>query len=391
MSQQREPSSAEEIPDLLADLVSIKSENPPGDERPAAEFIVDWFEDNDIDAKLVYEPYEDRPQVVAEVGSGDPTLVLNGHTDVYPAGDTSRWEHPPYAAEIEDGKLYGRGSADMKLGVTLAMLTARDLKPEIESGELAGSILFQAPVGQETGDPGTMGLIDEGYVGDYAVVLEPTRMRTVTSHKGLSWYDITVKGEPGHSARPDSGRNAIEEAHPLLTRLLEYDEELRTQTNELVGPAYANLTQIEGGLTGNMIPEEVTVRLERRFFPTETREEIDEEVDAILEEVEREHDLALEWERVSSYESTDAADDSYPAEVFRKHSASAADVPTEPAGRPWAADTRWFVNHTDVPAITWGPGDSVQCGRYDEHIEIDEATVALGVLQDATREILSDE
>ncbi|MCW8173649.1 hypothetical protein D8S78_23695 [Natrialba swarupiae] len=56
------------------------------------------------------------------------------------------------------------------------------------------------------------------------------------------------------------------------------------------------------------------------------------------------------------------------------------------SGRPWAADTRWFVNHTDIPAITWGPGDSVQCGRYDEHIEIDEATVALSVLQDATRD-----
>lgn len=390
MPQERELSSAEEITDLLTDLVSIESENPPGNERPAAEFIVDWFENNGIDAELVYEPYEDRPQVVAKVGSGDPTLVLNGHTDVYPAGDASRWEHPPYAGEVDDGKLYGRGSADMKLGVTLAMLTARDLKPEIESGELAGSILFQAPVGQETGDPGTMGLIDEGYVGDYAVILEPTRMHTVTSHKGLSWYDITVKGEPGHSARPDSGRNAIEEVHPLLTRLLEYDEELRNQTHELVGPAYANLTQIEGGLTGNMIPEEVTVRLERRFFPNETREEIDEEVDAVLESIEREHDLEIEWERVSSYESTDADADSYPAEVFRKHSASAADVPTEPAGRPWAADTRWFVNHTDVPAITWGPGDSVQCGRYDEHIEIDEAAVGLGVLQDATREILSD-
>ncbi len=391
MTQEKKPSSTDEITDLLADLVSIESENPPGNERPVAEFIIDWFEDYGIDAELVYEPYEDRPQVVAEVGSSNPTLVLNGHTDVYPAGDVSRWEHPPYAGEIDGGKLYGRGSADMKLGVTLAMLTARDLKPEIESGDLAGSILFQAPVGQETGDPGTMALIDEGYDGDYAVILEPTRMHTVTSHKGLSWYDIKVIGEPGHSARPDSGCNAIEEAHPLLTRLLEYDEELRKQTHELVGPAYANLTQIEGGLTGNMIPEEVTVRLERRFFPNETREEIDEEVDSLLKSVAQDHDLEIEWERVSSYESTDAENNSYPAEVFRKHSASIADAPTQPAGRPWAADTRWFVNHTDIPAITWGPGDSVQCGRYDEHIEIKEATVGLTILQNATREILSSD
>ncbi|MCW8173650.1 M20 family peptidase [Natrialba swarupiae] len=237
-----------------------------GDERPAAEFIVDWFEDNDIDAKLVYEPYEDRPQVVAEVGSGDPTLVLNGHTDVYPAGDTSRWEHPPYAAEIEDGKLYGRGSADMKLGVTLAMLTARDLKPEIESGSSRVDTLSGA---RWTGNWRSW---DDG--SHRRRLRRRLRRRSRANadahchlHKGLV---VRYHGqrEPGHSARPDSGRNAIEEAHPLLTRLLEYDEELRTQTNELVGPAYANLTQIEGGLTGNMIPEEVTVRLERRFSRT---------------------------------------------------------------------------------------------------------------------------
>lgn len=391
MSQERRVSSVDEITDLLSDLVAIESENPPGNERPAAEFIAEWFESEGIDAELVYEPFDDRPQVVAQVGSGDPTLILNGHTDVYPAGDRDRWGHGPYAAEIEDGKLYGRGSADMKLGVTLAMLTARDLKPEIKSGDLEGSIMVQAPIGQETGDPGTMALIDEGYIGDYAVVLEPTRMRTVTSHKGLAWYDITVKGEPGHSARPDSGVNAIEEAHPVLTRLLEYDEELREQTHELVGPAYANLTQISGGLTGNMIPEEATLRLERRFFPGETREEIDEEVDEILSEVKRDHGLELEWERVSSYESTDAPDNSYPAEVFRGYSNRVADVPTEPAGRPWAADTRWFINHTDIPAITWGPGDSVQCGRYDEHIELEDAEVGLEILQRASRELISSE
>ncbi|GAB3328661.1 M20 family peptidase [Haloplanus rallus] len=378
-----------ELVELVSDLVSIESENPPGNEKPAAEFVANWFEEEGIEVETVTKPFEDRPQVVARVGSGDPTLVLNGHTDVYPAGDRSGWDHDPYGAEIEDGKLYGRGSVDMKLGLSLAMLTAKNLKPEIESGELDGSIIVHAPIGQETGDPGTLALIEEGYAGDYAVVLEPTQMETVTSNKGLAWYDITVNGEPGHSARPDSGVNAIEEAHPLIGRLLEYDAELRDQDHELVGPGYANLTQIEGGLTGNMIPEKMTLRMERRFFPSETVEEMDEEVGALLEEIAADNDLDIEWERVSSYESTDAPVDSYPAEVFRNHSSDTAGVSTEPAGRPWAADTRWFINHTDVPAITWGPGDSAQCGRYDEHFDIDEAETGLEILQDAAREIIT--
>jgi succinyl-diaminopimelate desuccinylase len=387
MSESRVPHS--ELIELVSDLVSIESENPPGNEKPVAEFVANWFEEEDIEVETVTKPFEGRPQVAARVGSGDPTLVLNGHTDVYPAGDRSGWDHDPYGAEIEDGKLYGRGSADMKLGLSLAMLTAKNLKPEIESGELDGSIIVHAPIGQETGDPGTLALIEEGYAGDYAVVLEPTRMETVTSNKGLAWYDITVNGEPGHSARPDSGVNAIEEAHALVGRLLEYDAELRGQDHELVGPGYANLTQIEGGLTGNMIPEKMTLRMERRFFPNETVEEMDEEVGALLEEIAADNGLDIEWERVSSYESTDAPVDSYPAEVFRKHSNDTAGVSMEPAGRPWAADTRWFINHTDVPAITWGPGDSVQCGRYDEHFDVDEAETGLEILQDAAREIIT--
>ncbi|MFC7256693.1 M20 family metallopeptidase [Haloplanus litoreus] len=389
MPRERASGTDSELIELVSELVKIESENPPGNEKPVAEFVANWFDGEGIDAEVIEKPFEDRPQVVAQVGSGDPTLVLNGHTDVYPAGDRSRWEHDPYGAEIADGKLYGRGSVDMKLGLSLAMLTAKNLKPEIESGGLDGSIIVHAPIGQETGDPGTLALIEEGYGGDYAVVLEPTRMETVTSNKGLAWYDITVNGEPGHSARPDSGVNAIEEAHALVGRLLEYDDELRQREHELVGPAYANLTQIEGGLTGNMIPEKMTLRLERRFFPNETVDEMDEEVGALLEDVASEYDLDIEWERVSSYESTDAPTNSYPAEVFRKHSSDVAGVSTEPAGRPWAADTRWFINHTDVPAITWGPGDSALCGRYDEHFDIDEAETGLDILQRASREILS--
>jgi len=128
-----------EIESLVADLVRIETENPPGNEQACSEFIVDWFDDRGINADLVSEPYQDRPQVGARAGGGDPTLVLNGHIDVVPAGDREQWSHNPYGAAVEDGTLYGRGSADMKTGVAIGMLTTvarRRADPERRGGRI---------------------------------------------------------------------------------------------------------------------------------------------------------------------------------------------------------------------------------------------------------------
>jgi len=97
----------------------------------------------------------------------DPTLVLNGHIDVVPAGDREQWSHNPYGAAVEDGTLYGRGSADMKTGVAIGMLTTVALAEQIRNDEVDGSVVFQAAIGEETAEPGTKTLLERGYDGDY--------------------------------------------------------------------------------------------------------------------------------------------------------------------------------------------------------------------------------
>lgn len=85
----------ERVTDLLTSLVSIETENPPGNEQAAAEFICDWFREEGIESTLLDEPNADRPQVAVRVSEVDPTVVLNGHIDVVPAGDSDQWSHPP--------------------------------------------------------------------------------------------------------------------------------------------------------------------------------------------------------------------------------------------------------------------------------------------------------
>ncbi len=381
--------TTEAIGSLAADLVAIDTSNPPGKEKACAEYIVEWFDERGIEADLVETPYPDRPQVGAEVGSGSPSIVLNGHIDVVPAGDRSKWERGPFDADIEDGLLHGRGSADMKTGVAIAMLATVELAEEIEDGELDGSVVFHAAMGEETAEPGTKTLLEEGYDGDYGVVLEPTTMRTATREKGLVWYEITVEGEPSHASRPDQGTNAIDAAKPVLDALEEYDETVRTRTDDLLGPAYATVTMFDAGTKENVVPESATLTVDRRVLPSESIAEIDDEIDDLVSAIEAEHGIDVTWERTRTYEAAAIDDDSELAGVFRKHSHDVAGVSEEPWGVTAATDVRNFINDAGIEAITWGPGDLDQAHTYNERIDLEQAADGLEALKRASRELLA--
>ncbi|RQG97495.1 M20 family metallopeptidase [Natrarchaeobius oligotrophus] len=377
-----------ELEALVTDLVSIETENPPGNERECAEYIRGWFAERDIGAKLVFEPDPDRPQVGVGVGEGSPELILNGHIDVVPAGDREQWDHDPYVPTIEEGRLYGRGSADMKTGVAIGMLATAQFADEIESGDLSGSIVFHAAIGEETAEPGTKTLLERGYDGNYGVVLEPTGFRTATSEKGLAWYEIRVDGEPSHASRPDQGKNAIVRSRPVLDALVEYDDAIRERTDELVGQAYATVTGLEAGTKENVVPEAATITVDRRFLPDETVEQIDREIDELLVDVEARHGIETAWERTRTYESAAIDPDSPLAAIFREHSEAIADAPTDPWGIEASTDVRNFVNDAEMQAITWGPGDLAQAHTYDEHVDLEDAVAGLEIVLEAGRDVL---
>jgi succinyl-diaminopimelate desuccinylase len=380
--------SNNEVKSLVAALVEIETENPPGNEQDCSEFIVEWFNDRGVDADLVSEPYPDRPQVGVRIGDGDPTLVLNGHVDVVPAGDREQWSHDPYRAAVEGETLYGRGSTDMKTGVAIGMLTTVALAEQIRDGKLDGSVVFQAAIGEETAEPGTKTLLERGYDGDYGVVLEPTAMRTATSEKGLAWYEITVAGDPSHASRPEQGSNAVRNARPVLDALDEYDATVRERVDDLLDRAYATVTMVDAGTKENVVPEKMTITVDRRFLPEEDVSVIDEEINELLTETADKHGINISWRRTRTYESAAIDPDSYLAGVLRRHSAAVADVPGEPWGIVASTDVRNFVNDAGMEAVTWGPGELSQAHTYDEHVDLAAAGDGLEALLAASREIL---
>ena len=383
-------SEAEHV-ELLRELVQIETENPPGNERACSEYVVDWFRERGVDAELVYEPYEDRPQAVARVGEGDPTLVLNGHVDVVPAGDRERWSHDPYGGEVEGDRIYGRGACDMKAGVAAGMLATVAIRDRLRDGELSGSVVMQAVIGEETAEPGTKRLLELGYDGTYGVVLEPTELRTATSEKGLAWYEITVEGDPSHASRPDQGSNAIRNAEPVLEALAAYDERIRERTDRLVGDAYATVTEFDAGTKENVVPERATITVDRRFLPSESAEGIDAEIAELLEEVEAEHGVETDWTRTRTYESAEIPTDGELPETFRSHSRAVAGVEPAPWGISASTDVRNFVNDAGMEAITWGPGENGQAHTFDESVDATDVPKAVEVLERAAGDLLTSD
>ncbi|GAA0527346.1 succinyl-diaminopimelate desuccinylase [Halorubrum aquaticum] len=390
MSEESAAERSAELEELARELVCIPTENPPGNEEAAAEFVYEWFREEGIDATLLEEPDPDRPQVGARVGEDGPTVVLNGHLDVVPAGDPEEWTTGPYEGVVEDGRLRGRGSADMKTGVALAMLVARDLAPEIRSGELSGSVVVHAAMGEETADPGTRTLLERGFDGDYGVVLEPTDFRVATSTKGLSVYRIAVEGVATHASQPDAGTNAIDEVRPLLDAIDEYDAELREREGSLCGGAFATVTGIEAGTGTNLavIPDRAELVLDRRVLPGEDPDAVDAEVEALLDRVREEHGVETAWTRIQTYASSSIPVDHPLATSLRDGSVEAVGADGG-VGEPWgieaATDARNFVNDAGIPAVTWGPGDLDQAHTVDESIDLADADIARDVLEDVTR------
>lgn len=381
----------EAVATLVADLVRIESENPPGNEVECARFVHEWFDEHGIDAELLREPYPDRPQVAARVGSGDPTVVLNGHLDVVPAGDPTTWAHPPYAGEAVDGEIVGRGSVDMKAGIAIAMLAIRTLAGELDPGD--GTVVFHGAIGEETGEPGTKALLDAGYDGDYGVVLEPTDFRVATKAKGLVCYEITVEGETSHASRPDQGTNAVLAARSVLDAIEGYDRRLREREDPLVGSAYANVTRFEAGVGGNLgvLPGEARLVLDRRVLPGESIGEVEREVTALLDDVEAEHGVETGFEEIQRYEPAAVPTDCEVAGTFRELTRRRRGPVEDSWGIEAATDVRNLVNDAGMEAITWGPGHLAEAHTVDESVAVDDVVAGLAILLDGVRNLLESE
>lgn len=370
MASRIKPDTTErEAAELLADLVSIDTQNPPGREKGLAEFIYSWLENCGISATLCEAPDPERPQVIAEIGEGDPgagSLVLNGHMDVVPPGDRDRWSVDPFEGVISDNRVYGRGASDMKAGLAAAMLAGRAAE---RSEGIDGALILTFAMGEETAEPGTKTLLED-VDADFGVVLEPTELHVHTVSKGLAWYTVDIEGESSHASKPDIGRNALDALLESNDRINAYRERIADRVHPLVGESLCTPTMASAGTKENIIPEFAELRFDRRFLPEEAIGDLDEEMRHLFDPI-RADGFTVTVSRTRTYEAAEIDSDARIATVFRKHSNQVAGVDTAPAGKNAATDQRNFVNDAGIPAIIWGPGTSPQSHTTNEWARTD--------------------
>lgn len=268
---------------LTKDLVKINTENPPGSEIDAANFLYDELCDLDIEAS-VQKLSDNRANVIGIIDSGvkGSTLMLNSHIDTVPIGDLEYWDTDPLSGTIEKQKLYGRGACDAKGSVAAMMGT---LKMIIQKQKkFSGKIIFTAVADEETGGEGAKEVIKHGYKPDFVVVGEPTDLRICVGNKGRGEIKVEVTGKSCHASIPDKGINAIEIGSKIAYHISKYKDGYGEE-NKYFGKSTGSITMIEGGLAPNIIPETCKLTLDWRFIPGDNIDKVKKKLEEDINEV----------------------------------------------------------------------------------------------------------
>ena len=369
--------SGRDAVDLTRQLTRIDSRNPelvagaPG-ERAVAEHFAGVLRGWGFRVEL-QEAAPGRPNVIARIGkAGGRSIVLNGHLDVV---GTDGMIHAPFAAEERNGRIYGRGSADMKAGIAAMSVAAAQTGADANA-----EIIIAAVIDEEYGSLGTRDLLARGFRADAAIITEPTRLAIMPAHRGFAWMEVTVHGRAAHGSRWEIGVDAIRHTGLLLAELdLLEANVLPLKQHPLLGRGSVHASLIEGGTGMSTYPDRCVLKLERRTLPGESLEDAVAELNAACDRV-RARQPAFRAD-VRAMLGQPASDVSTSSPVVRALGAAvqSAGSAVRIEGMSAWTDAALF-NEAGIPAICFGPGDIALAHAAEEFVEISEIERATEIL-----------
>ncbi|MCM3112120.1 M20 family metallopeptidase [Lederbergia lenta] len=254
--------------DLLSDLVKIDSSTQEGANQ-AIDYCEGWLRGQNLRTKKF--EIDGAKMLLAEIGEGEKTIVLNGHVDVVPG------KSEQFSPLMKNGKMYGRGTADMKAGVA-AMMWVMTL---LEKEQLHCKIMLQIVSDEETGSNCSRYLSDEGYRGDFVICGEPTQLGIGLQSKGVLYLDLIVKGKPAHGSRPWEGENAIIKAFHQYEKITQLP--FASESSDMYEFPSIDLPIIEGGTVMNQVPDVCKISINIRFLPEQSHEEIIKQIESVVD------------------------------------------------------------------------------------------------------------
>jgi acetylornithine deacetylase len=366
---------------LLSDLVSVNSINPslvpgaPG-EGAVAEVAAQALRSGGLDV-VFQEAAPGRPNVVGVLEGRDPgpAIILCGHLDtVGVEGMTD-----PFTPRIVDGRLYGRGSQDMKGGVAAMIAAAVQLARDWKRGRL----IVACVADEEFESIGADALVQE-WTADAAIVTEPTDLTMAVGHKGFAWIEVTTTGRAAHGSRPREGRDAIVDMARVLMELDAKDRELQSRPpSEHQGTASLHASIISGGRELSVYPDRCVLQLERRTVTGEEDSVIIREMNAILESLHAaDHGFRADA-RLMTSRPPYRLSSSEPLPVALAASLAARGLSTDAVGMSFWTDAAILAG-AGIPSILFGPGGA-GLHSVEEYVNVADVDVCRDVLIDTVK------
>lgn len=350
------------------------------------EFVRDYLRGHGIDGRLTFDADKRKANLFATIGPELPGgIVLSGHTDVVPV-EGQPWATDPFAAVARDGRIYGRGTADMKSFIALALT----LVPEMKRAKLRVPFHLALTYDEEVGCLGVPGLLRD--IADnvprpaLAIIGEPTSMQIGNSHKGLFAFRTIFSGRAGHSSAPHKGLNAIDCANEFLGVLAALAAEWREQGphDERFDPPYTscNVGRIEGGSAFNIVADRCEVTWEFRPLPNADPDAIKARLQGFL------NDDLLPRMRAQLAAASIETVPICGVEPFLEDPDSPAEALVRMISRVNQTVTMAFgteaghYQRSGIPAVVFGPGSIDQAHQPDEYIEVAQIEAYAGFLRD---------
>lgn len=358
-------------------LVRIPSVNPPGDVREAIAYCASPLEAAGLAVEILAID-ETMPNLIATLGDGTgPALLLNAHVDVVPTGERSAWRHDPFGAEIEGGRIYGRGAGDDKASVTAQVMAGLTLASAGVS--IKGTLLIN-----EVADEEAAGIKGTGYIvahslvePDLVIVGEQTLNRVALGEKGAAPTKVIVRGRTAHGALPWEGANAIEAVAEIIVALRrDYWPLLERRTHRYFHHSSGSVNMMAGGVKTNVVPDFASIDIDRRLVPGEDPDAVrDEILQVARRSISGMPGITVEVIDVGHGGPATLADESDPLVQAMIGANQVLRLSTEPTGFSMATDGRFFARK-GVPTIIYGPGDPGLAHVPDEWVGIDELVQA---------------